>query len=100
VTRNELEHFLSHFSTQTFFVAARRFGTLTLRMRGQVFCRVGARTRATDLIGPDETVGELRARILGDAFAALPGADDVVRAPPRPALHRFARFARRDPRQP
>ena len=47
-------------------------------MRGQVFCRVGARTRATDLIGPDETVGELRARILGDAFAALPGADDVA----------------------
>ena len=77
-------------------------GTLviTLRMRGQVFCRVGARTRATDLIGPDETVGELRARILGDAFAALPGADDVVRSPPRPALPRFARFARRDPRQP
>ena len=33
-------------------------------------------------------------------FTALPGADDVVRAPPRPALHRFARFARRDPRQP
>ena len=60
-------------------------GTLvTLRMRGQVFCRVGARTRATDLIGPDETVGELRARILGDAFAALPGADDVVRSRPDP----------------
>ena len=49
-------------------------------MRGQVFCRVGARTRATDLLGPDDTVGELRTRILGDAVTQLPGADDVVRA--------------------
>mgnify|MGYP004247675015 CR=1 FL=1 len=48
-------------------------------MRGQVFCRVGARTRATDLLGPDDTVGELRTRILGDAVTQLPGADDVVR---------------------
>ena len=47
-------------------------------MRGQVFCRVGARTRATDLLGPDDTVGELRTRILGDAVTQLPGADDVV----------------------
>lgn len=49
-------------------------------MRGQVFCRVGARTRATDLLGPDDTVGELRTRMLGDAVTQLPGADDVVRA--------------------
>jgi len=41
---------------------------------------MGARTRATDLLGPDDTVGELRTRILGDAVTQLPGADDVVRA--------------------
>ena len=53
---------------------------LHFSMRGQVFCRVGARTRATDLLSPDDTVGELRTRILGDAVTQLPGADDVVRA--------------------
>mmetsp|Transcript_4059 Transcript_4059/g.9909 ORF Transcript_4059/g.9909 Transcript_4059/m.9909 type:complete len:440 (-) Transcript_4059:390-1709(-) len=44
-------------------------------MRGQVFCRVGTNTRATDLAGPvGETIGGLKLRILGVALNAL-GAD-------------------------
>jgi len=50
-------------------------------MRGQVFCRVGTNTRATDLAGPvGETIGGLKLRILGVALNAL-GADRLVRCP-------------------
>lgn len=49
-------------------------------MRGQVFCRVGGNTRATDLVGPlGETVGGLKARILGVALNEA-GADRLVRS--------------------
>ena len=32
------------------------------------------------MLSPDDTVGELRTRILGDVVTQIPGADDVVRA--------------------
>ena len=47
-------------------------------MVSQVFCRVGERVRATDLDGACDTVGSLKARILGETIRALPGASDVV----------------------
>ena len=41
-------------------------------MVSQVFCRVGERVRATDLDGACDTVGSLKARILGETIRALP----------------------------
>jgi hypothetical protein len=47
-------------------------------MVSQCYCRVGTVTRAADLGPAGDTVGELKARILG-ALSDLPGAQNLVR---------------------